>query len=256
MMVHGAIGAVVGAVVAWILSGAAWYPILLGVAVGVAVAVTVLGSHGDERKRVLGIFLTAFFVVFFWTAYEQAGSSMNLFADRHTALPSLFGWTMPATWFQWFNPVMIIVLAPVFAGLWGFLGRRGKEPSTPIKMVFGLFLLGIGFLFMVKGGRIVDGGAQASAWWLTLAYLFHTLGELCLSPVGLSYVSRLAPARYASLLMGAWYLANTIANKLSGALAGLTPPPASSAPEQPVSASLAICSKSPPPTPDSFRSSW
>ncbi|WP_005032930.1 peptide MFS transporter [Holophaga foetida] len=225
MMVHGAIGAVVGAVVAWILSGAAWYPILLGVAVGVAVAVTVLGSHGDERKRVLGIFLTAFFVVFFWTAYEQAGSSMNLFADRHTALPSLFGWTMPATWFQWFNPVMIIVLAPVFAGLWGFLGRRGKEPSTPIKMVFGLFLLGIGFLFMVKGGRIVDGGAQASAWWLTLAYLFHTLGELCLSPVGLSYVSRLAPARYASLLMGAWYLANTIANKLSGALAGLTPTP-------------------------------
>jgi POT family proton-dependent oligopeptide transporter len=195
------------------------------VAVGVAFAVTVFGSHGDERKRVLGIFLTAFFVVFFWTAYEQAGSSMNLFADRYTAMPSLFGWTMPSSWFQSFNPVLIIVLAPAFAALWVALGRRGREPSTAIKMVLGLFLLGIGFLFLVEGGRRADAGALASPVWLSLAYLFHTFGELCLSPVGLSYVSRLAPARYASLLMGAWYLANTIANKHSGALAGLTPTP-------------------------------
>jgi proton-dependent oligopeptide transporter, POT family len=225
MLVHGAIGALGGGAVAWILSGPSWYPIMLGVAVGIAFAVTVFGSHGAERRRVLGVFLTAFFVVFFWTAYEQAGSSMNLFADRYTALPSLFGWTMPASWFQWFNPVMIIALAPVFAWLWGALGRRGKEPTTPVKMVLGLLLLGIGFLFMVEGGRRADAGVLVSPWWLTLAYLFHTFGELCLSPVGLSYVSRLAPARFASLLMGAWYLANTVANKLSGALAGLTPTP-------------------------------
>jgi proton-dependent oligopeptide transporter, POT family len=224
-IVHGLIGAAVGAAIAYLLSGAAWYPILLGVAVGVAFAVTVFGSNGEERKRVLGIFLTAFFVVFFWTAYEQAGSSMNLFADRFTAMPSLFGWTMPSSWFQSFNPVLIILLAPLFAGLWVALGRRGKEPSTAIKMVLGLFLLGVGFLFLVEGGRRADAGALASPVWLSLAYLFHTFGELCLSPVGLSYVSRLAPARYASLLMGAWYLANTIANKLSGALAGLTPTP-------------------------------
>ena len=224
-VLRGAVGAAVGALVAYLLSGPSWYPILLGVAVGVAFAVTVFGSQGDERKRVLGIFLTAFFVVFFWTAYEQAGSSMNLFADRHTQMPGLFGWTMPSSWFQSFNPVLIIVLAPLFAAVWVALGRRGKEPSTAMKMVLGLLLLGIGFLFMVQGGRRADAGGLVSPMWLSLAYLFHTLGELCLSPVGLSYVSRLAPARYASLLMGAWYLANTIANKLSGALAGLTPTP-------------------------------
>jgi len=225
MLLNGAAGALLGGAVAWALSGWNWYPVLLGMAVGIAFAVTVFGTRGAERRRVLGIFLTAFFVVFFWTAYEQAGSSMNLFADRHTALPAIHGWTMPASWFQWFNPIMILVLAPLFAALWGALSRRRREPSTAMKMVAGLFLLGVGFLFMVQGGRGADSGVKVSAWWLTLAYLFHTFGELCLSPVGLSYVSRLAPARYASLLMGAWYLANTIANKLSGALAGLTPTP-------------------------------
>jgi len=224
-ILHGVIGGAVGAGIAYLLSSGAWYPILLGVAVGVAFAVTVFGSHREERKRVLAIFLTAFFVIFFWTAYEQAGSSMNLFADRFTAMPRIGGWTMPSSWFQSFNPVLIILLAPLFAAMWIALGKRGKEPSTAVKMVLGLFLLGVGFLFLVEGGRRADAGAMASPVWLSLAYLFHTFGELCLSPVGLSYVSRLAPARYASLLMGAWYLANTIANKLSGALAGLTPTP-------------------------------
>jgi POT family proton-dependent oligopeptide transporter len=167
-------------------------------------------------------------VVFFWTAYEQAGSSMNLFADRHTDMAGL-----PSTLFQSLNPLMILVLAPAFAGLWVALGKRGREPSTPLKMALGLFLLGIGFLFLVAGGKRADAGVLVSPWWLTLAYLFHTLGELCLSPVGLSYVSRIAPARYASLLMGAWYLANTIANKLAGVLAGLTPTPGQAQAEVP-----------------------
>ncbi len=228
MMVHGALGAVVGAAVAWVLGGLSLYPMLLGAAVGAAILITVLGTHGDERKRVLALFLAAFFVIFFWTAYEQAGSSMNLFADKHTDMGGV-----PSSLFQSMNPFMILVLAPAFAVVWAFLGRRGREPSTSLKMVLGLFLLGVGFLFLVEGGRRADAGVLVSPWWLTLAYLFHTLGELCLSPVGLSYVSRIAPARFASLLMGAWYLANTIANKLAGALAGLTPLPgeAAAAPE-------------------------
>ena len=220
MLIHGLIGAAGGAAVAWVLGGLSLYPMLLGAAVGAAFLITVLGTQGDERKRVFALFLAAFFVVFFWTAYEQAGSSMNLFADRHTDMGRL-----PSSVFQSMNPLMILFLAPVFAGLWGFLGARGKEPSTALKMVMGLLLLGVGFMFLVEGGRRADAGVLVSPWWLTLAYLFHTLGELCLSPVGLSYVSRIAPVRFASLLMGAWYLANTIANKLAGALAGLTPSP-------------------------------
>ncbi len=224
MLVHGAAGAVVGAVLAWIIAGFQPYPILIGIAIGAVMTITILGTHGAERRRVLAIYLAAVFVVFFWTAYEQAGSSMNLFADRHTDLVA-FGHKAPASWFQSFNPILILLLAPVFAGVWAWLNRRGKEPSTPLKMVFGLALLGVGFLFLVAGGRRADTGVLVSPAWLSLAYLFHTLGELCLSPVGLSYVSRMAPARFASLLMAAWYLANTIANLLAGALAGLTPGP-------------------------------
>jgi POT family proton-dependent oligopeptide transporter len=224
MLVHGIAGAVVGGVLALLIAGLAAYPILIGVAIGAVMTITILGTHGAERRRVLAIYLAAIFVVFFWTAYEQAGSSMNLFADRHTNMV-VFGHEWPASWFQSFNPILILLLAPVFAGIWAWLSRRGKEPSTAVKMVFGLALLGVGFLFLVAGGRRADTGVLVSPMWLAMAYLFHTLGELCLSPVGLSYVSRMAPARFASLLMAAWYLANTIANLLAGALAGLTPGP-------------------------------
>jgi POT family proton-dependent oligopeptide transporter len=130
-----------------------------------------------------------------------------------------------ASWFQSFNPFLILLLAPAFAGIWALLSRRGKEPPTPLKMVLGLALLGVGFLFLVAGGRRADAGVLASPMWLALAYLFHTLGELCLAPVGLSYVSRMAPARFAALLMAAYSLANAVANLLAGGLAGLTPTP-------------------------------
>jgi POT family proton-dependent oligopeptide transporter len=233
-------GGLVGLVVAALAGGLSPLPLAMGATVGAALAVTLLGSHGDERKRVVAIFVAAFFVVFFWAAYEQAGSSLNLFADKNTDLPHLLGWLpetgvtwleslrqwrMPASWFQSLNPILILVFAPLFAGLWGALGRRGKEPTTPLKMVLGLALLGVGFVFMVAGGRRADAGVLVSPVWLTAAYTFHTLGELCLSPVGLSYVSKIAPARFAALLMGAWYLANAAANKLAGALAAYTPTP-------------------------------
>jgi POT family proton-dependent oligopeptide transporter len=196
----------------------------MGAVIGAALGISVLGTHGEERRRVLAIFLGAFFVIFFWMAYEQAGSSMNLFADKYTDLVVL-GWGVPSSWFQSVNSTFILLLAIPFTWLWAALDRRRREPSTPAKMVWGLALLGVGFLFLVAGGRRADSGALASPLWLILAYFFHTLGELCLSPVGLSYVSKIAPARFASLLMGAWYLANAAANKLAGALASFTPMP-------------------------------
>lgn len=149
---------------------------------------------------------------------------MNLFADKNTDLV-FFGRRLPASWLQMVNPAAILVFAPIFAAMWVALGRRGWEPSTALKMVLGLVLLGVGFLFMMAGGRRADGGVLVSPLWLSAAYVFHTLGELCLSPVGLSYVSKMAPARFAALLMGAWYLANAAANKLAGALAAYTPTP-------------------------------
>jgi POT family proton-dependent oligopeptide transporter len=228
---HAVIGGAGGAALAALLGGVTVIGLLVGAAVGATFGVTVLGTRGDERRRVLALFILVFFVIFFWAAYEQAGSSMNLFADRNTDL-TFFGWSMPSSWFQSFNPLAILIFAPVFAEVWQTLGARGKEPSTALKMVLGLFLLGVGFLFMLAGGARADAGVLVSPVWLTLAYLFHTLGELCLSPVGLSYVTKLAPARFASLLMGAWFLANAAANKIAGALAAFTPVPGEARPAE------------------------
>jgi POT family proton-dependent oligopeptide transporter len=191
-----------------------------------ALATTVLGTRGEERRRVLAIFLVVFFVIFFWAAYEQAGSSMNLFADKNTDLTApawlrglAGGARIPASWFQSVNPTVLLLSAPLFAGLWPRLARAGREPSTAMKMVVGLALLGVGFVFMVLGAQRSAGGALVSPWWLVAAYAFHTWGELCLSPVGLSYVTKVAPLQFASLMMGVWYLANAAANKVAGTLA-------------------------------------
>jgi len=219
-VIPGLLGAAAGVVLALVLH-ANWLGYAFGAIIGAAIGTTVFGTKGEERNRVLAIFIVVFFVVFFWMAFEQAGSSMNLFADRHTSL-SLAGFAFPSSWFQSVNPMFILIFAPVFASVWVKLGRAGREPSTALKMVLGLTFLGIGFLFMVAGGRIADTGVKVSAIWLAMAYAFHTWGELCLSPVGLSYVTKIAPVRFASLLMGVWFLANAAANKLGGYLASQT----------------------------------
>jgi POT family proton-dependent oligopeptide transporter len=217
-------GALVGGLVAALLGARTLQPLLLGAVIGSAFGVTFFGTSGEERRRVVAIFLAVFFVVFFWAAFEQAGSSMNFFADRNTDL-AVLGFDIPSSWLQSVNAVAIVLMGPVFAGLWAVLARRGREPSTPMKMVLGLALLGVGFLFMVAGGARADAGVKVSPLWLVLAYLFHTFGELCVSPVGLSYVSKIAPTRFVALLMGAWYLANAVANKVAGSLAAYTPTP-------------------------------
>ncbi len=227
-MLHGATGGVVGAVLGWVLGGGL-LGVTMGLVIGAALGISVLGTHGEERKRVIALFIVVFFVIFFWAAYEQTGSSMNLFADKNTNL-NVGSVAVPSSWFQSVNPLAILIFAPLFAGTWTRLGVTGREPSTPLKMVLGLALLATGFLFMVIGGGRADTGVLVSPFWLVAAYLFHTWGELCLSPVGLSYVTKVAPVRFASLLMGVWFLANAAANKIAGSLAAYTPTPGEAPP--------------------------
>ena len=221
-------GAVCGLIIGGLVTDWGVLGLVMGTIIGAALGLAILGSHGEERKRVIALFIVAFFVVFFWATYDQSGSSMNLFADRNTNL-QLGSLRLRSSWFQSVNPALILICAPLFAWLWIRLGRRGWEPSTALKMVLGLALVGAGFLVMMLGGRRADHGVLVSPLWLVAAYSCHTWGELCLSPVGLSYVTKVAPVRFASLLMGVWFLANGVADKIAGWLASFTPtgtPPA------------------------------
>ena len=167
--------------------------------------------------------MMVFFSIFFWSAFEQAGSSLTLFADRETnrAL-SLFGWSfqVPASLFQSINPLFIILLAPFFSKMWVSLGERNKEPSSPIKFVIALGLLAIGFVVMIAAAAAYQQSGPVSVMWLIGAYFFHTLGELCLSPVGLSLVTKLAPVQFGSLMMGVWFLSSVAAGFVGGFFAG------------------------------------
>ena len=172
-----------------------------------------------ERKRLyaIGVFFLAAGV--FWSLFEQAGSTLNLFADRDTRT-TMVGWSFPSSWFQSMNSLFVWSFAPVFAWLWIALGRRGQEPSTPVKFALGLLLVGAGFAVLVVAARLASSGVQVSPMWLTVVYLLHTFGELCLSPVGLSAMTKLAPARIAGLMMGVWFLATSVGNFIAGRLAG------------------------------------
>jgi POT family proton-dependent oligopeptide transporter len=232
--VHGVIGGVVGLALGWLGSGGNWFGLLMGATVGATVGLSVLGSHGEERRRIIALFIVVFFVIFFWMAYEQAGSSMNIFADRFTNL-SVGSFEIPSSWFQSALPLFVLVFSLPVAALWRTLSKGGKEPSTPMKMVLGLTILGVSFLMMVAAGRSADAciarvGAEqartachlASPFFLLITYAGNAFGELFVSPVGLSYVTKVAPARFGSLLMGAFFLSNSAAQKIGGYVAGLT----------------------------------
>ena len=168
----------------------------------------------QRRLYVVGVFFLA--AALFWSTFEQAGSTLNLFADRSTRT-ELVGWSFPSSWFQSLNALFIIGLAPVFAWMWIRLGRR--EPSTAAKFSLGLVGGGAGFAVLVPAAQLAATGVQVSPMWLVATYLVHTLGELCLSPVGLSAMTRLAPARIVGLMMGAWFLAASVGNYIGGRLA-------------------------------------
>ena len=172
----------------------------------------------EDWMRMGAIAVLFLFSCVFWSSFEQAGSSLNLFADRMTE-NRFFGHPFPSSWYQSINSLFIILLAPVFAWLWVRLGRR--EPSSPAKFALGLFWVGVGFLVVAAAAYFAQRtGQHASPWWLVAVYFFHTLGELCLSPVGLSTVTKLAPVRFASLMMGVWFTSLAVGNRIGGWVAG------------------------------------
>ena len=179
------------------------------------------GLDAEERRR--GVVLVVLFVgsALFWSGYEQAGSSLNLFAERYT--DRSVGWlhfVIPTGWFQSLNSAFIFIFAPFFAWLWIALARRNLNPSAPAKFALGVMLMGSGFLIMAAAAAIVASGSKVLPSWLIMAYLLHTFGELCLSPVGLSYYTKLTPKRFVGQMMGMWFLAMSLGNLVAGLIAG------------------------------------
>ncbi len=210
---------VIGVLAAGILAWTAWF---------------VSANRPEDRGPVITIFVFMLFNAFFWVAFEQAGSSINVFTEENTDR-HMFGWEVPATWFQSINAGLIFVLAPLFAAIWTGLGKRKMNPSQPVKIALGLIFLGLGYIFMVWAGQISNtksvlpaGTALAGAaptamkagmWLIFMTYLWHTVGELCLSPTGLAYVTKAAPVKFVSLLMGIWFISSFIANLGGGLIA-------------------------------------
>ncbi|MBV9496188.1 MAG: peptide MFS transporter, partial [Acidobacteria bacterium] len=173
----------------------------------------------EEKKRMAVIGILFIFSCLFWMAFEQAGSSLNLFAERYTDL-HMFGLDVPASTLQAIQPMFVILLSPVFAFIWMGLGKR--EPSSPAKFSYGLFLVGLGMLLLVPAARMAQTmNVKVSPWWLVGVYFLHTMGELCLSPIGLSLVTKLAPQRYVGSMMGVWFVSLSVGNKAAGYAAGM-----------------------------------
>ena len=165
---------------------------------------TLGGLTIDEKKRLVVIIILFLASAMFWAGFEQAGSSLNLFAERYT--DRLIGsFEIPAGWFQTLNPAFIVILAPLYSAMWIALAKRHLDPSTPAKFAIGLIILGLGFAIMIGAAQLVVRGNQVLPTWLIFTYLFHTMGELALSPVGLSATTKLAPKRYVGQMMGIWF---------------------------------------------------
>lgn len=216
----GAVGAAIGFALARVAGDGSvvtsLFPTVSGFFAGYLVGVAVrLGA--DEIKRVLVIFVLFVFSSIFWATYEQAATSLTLFADKLTRT-NIFGWEFPSSWFQSVPPTFVILLAPVFAWLWVRLGRR--NPSSPAKFAFGLTFAAVAFGVIAFASTLVGAG-RVSPLWLVVVYLLQTIGELCLSPVGLSTVTKLSPARMVGLMMGVWFLSISIGNYIAGYSAGL-----------------------------------
>ncbi len=177
------------------------------------------GLDVTERRRMYAFGVLFLACALFWSGFEQAGSSLNLFAERYTNRV-IGSWEMPAAFLQSVNPIFIILFAPVFSWLWVALARRNLDPSSPVKFACGLILMGLGFLVMVGAAEVLAAGGSPLPYWLVLTYLLHTFGELALSPVGLSTVTKLAPERFVGQMMGLWFLAISLGNLIAGRLAG------------------------------------
>lgn len=175
-----------------------------------------------ERDRIFVIYIVSFFVMFFWACFEQAGSSLTFIADQQTDC-HILGWDMPPSQVQNFNAIFIILLAFPFSWIWLQLAKKNMDPISPAKMGIGLLVMAVGYYILATQVKGLENTAKIGVIWLAIMYLFHTIGELCLSPIGLSLVSKLAPRRFSSLLFGVWFLANAAGYALTGTLAALLP---------------------------------
>ncbi len=218
-------GLIAVAIVWWLVQNQSVVGTLLGVAGGLLVlyvlGTAVIKLPAEDRDRIFAAMFLILGSILFWALFEQAGSSLNLFTDRHVNR-SIFGWDVQASMFQSINAIYIVLFAPLFAGLWTWLGRKGLEPSAPVKFGLAMLQLGLGF-YVLKWGADSFGLENATpVIFIFLIYLFHTTGELCLSPVGLSAMNRLAPAHMASLIMGTWFFASATGNFAAGLIASAT----------------------------------
>ncbi|MGL3822547.1 peptide MFS transporter [Sphingopyxis sp. R3-92] len=205
----------------WLVQNQALVGTLLGLA-GLILVLYVIGTAviklpREDRDRIFAAMFLILGSILFWALFEQAGSSLNLFTDRYVDRGDV-----PASVFQSINAIYIVLLAPLFAGLWTWLGRKGMEPSTPVKFGLAMLQLGLGFYILKWGAEAVGMGNATPVLFIFLIYLFHTTGELCLSPVGLSAMNRLAPANMASLIMGTWFFASATGNFVAGLIAAAT----------------------------------
>ena len=204
-----------------------WSSIATEIKVGVAAAAFVVffarqqrTCTRDERDRVLAIIIMCVFVIFFWMGFEQAGGTMNLFADKLTDR-AIGSWEIPASYFQGINPLLIVLLGSLFSIMWTRWDRSRYALSTPAKMGVGMLILGAGFVVLAIAQGRADAVGKVGPQWLVCVYLLHTIGELCLSPIGLSMVTKLAPVRLGALMMGVWFAASALANYLAGILESL-----------------------------------
>jgi POT family proton-dependent oligopeptide transporter len=200
------------------------YPIIYSAGITLAgLIVTDSSLTKVERERIYVIYIVAFFIIFFWAAFEQAGSSLTFIADNQTDRTFMFGWQMPASMIQVFNGVFVFAFALPFSILWDKLRAAGKEPISPVKQSIGLALIALSYFIIAHNVKDLGNSGLLGIKWLILLYLIQTFAELCLSPIGLSLVGKLSPKRFASLLFGVFFLSNAAGYALAGSLGALIP---------------------------------
>ena len=197
--------------------GKVLFLVFLAAVVGIPIWSWKVGTRVEAQMMLAAIILVVFNVTF-WTLFEQAASSLTLFADRNTTL-ELFGFSMSAAQTQNFNPITVVLFAPVMSWLWISLARKGWEPSIQVKFGIALLLVGLGFVVLAWSGPTADAAFRVSLWWLVLTYFLHSIAELCISPVGLSMITKLSIARIVGMMMGVWFLSISVGEYLAGAAA-------------------------------------